>query len=72
MGLGRWPAAPARLVGVFVFLIRISLHSLGDRNNHDYIIEFFNIVPLNEFLIYRNLGCLDCQGNGRLDLHLYS
>ena len=41
MGLGRWPAAPARLVGVFVFLIKISLRSHGDRNNHDYIIEFF-------------------------------
>ena len=37
MGLGRWPAVPARLVGVLVFLIEISLRSLGDRNNHDCI-----------------------------------
>ena len=29
-------------------------------------------LVVNEFLIYRNLGCLDCQGNGRLDLLLYS
>ena len=49
MGLGRWPAVPARLVGVLVFLVKISLRSLGGRNNQDCIVELFNIFPLIEF-----------------------